>query len=78
MNKCYECGKELKLWEGYRHPVLGKKELVCSKCFDILREDVENYRNYILRFIEKGEEKIIVDISKIKFKKLAKYFKKNV
>ena len=34
MGKCFECGKELKCWEGYRHPVLGMKETVCWNCFE--------------------------------------------
>ena len=48
MKKCYECEKELKFWEGYYHPALGKKEFVCSKCFDSVKQSMENYRNFIL------------------------------
>ena len=48
MKKCYECGKELKVWEGYYHPALGKNEFVCSQCFDSVEESMENYCNFIL------------------------------
>ena len=68
MKNCYECGKELKFWEGYSHPVLGKKELVCSKCFDILEESMEKYRDFILSNLEQGIEIKIDNNSIIKFK----------
>jgi hypothetical protein len=55
MKKCYECGKELKFWEEYYHPAFGKKELVCSKCFDLIKESMENYRNFILREFKQDE-----------------------
>ena len=57
MKKCYECGKELKFWQAYRHPVLGKKEVVCSKCFDVLTESLKKYRDFILK--EFGNNSII-------------------
>ena len=48
MKTCYECGKELKFWEGYFHPGLGHKELVCSDCFNRLEQSMETYRDFIL------------------------------
>ena len=68
MKKCYECRIELKFWEGYYHPVLGKKELVCSKCFDILEESIEKYRNFVLVDLEQGREIKIGNNSIIKFR----------
>ena len=44
MKKCYVCGKELKIWEGYHHPSLEKKELVCNKCLDVLEKSIEFYK----------------------------------
>jgi len=48
MKKCIECGKELKLLEGYQHPTMGKKTLVCSPCFDQVSESVARWREFIL------------------------------
>jgi len=48
MKKCIECGKELRLLEGYQHPTLGKKTLVCSLCFDQITESVAKWREFIL------------------------------
>ena len=31
---CYECGKKLRFFEGYRHPIQGKNFLVCGNCFN--------------------------------------------
>jgi len=59
MKKCYECGKELKFWEGYYHPSLGKKELVCSKCFDNVEESMDKYRNFILSGFKQKKEEVI-------------------
>ena len=68
MKKCYECGKELKFWEGYYHPVLGKKELVCSSCFDIVDESIENYHNFILSEFKQDEQERNVVNSNIKLR----------
>lgn len=40
MNVCVECGKQLGFLEGYSHPTLGKKSLVCSPCFDKVQQSV--------------------------------------
>jgi len=66
MRKCYECGKKLRFWEGYSHPVLGKKELVCSKCFDELEESLEKYQNFITNYLKENQEQHF--ISKLNFK----------
>jgi hypothetical protein len=68
MKRCYECGKELKFWQGYRHPAFGKKELVCSKCFDVLEESMEKYRDFILSNLDQDIEIKIDDNSIINFK----------
>jgi len=59
MKKCYECGKELKFWEGYSHPNLGKKALVCSKCYDELKRSMDSYCNFILKNSNKKMDKLI-------------------
>ena len=48
MKTCEECGKKLGVFEGYRHPTLGKKYLLCSPCFDQVSESVEQWGNFVL------------------------------
>ena len=47
MKKCEECGKGLKFIEGYRHPTLGKKHLLCSPCFDQVSESVARWSEFV-------------------------------
>lgn len=47
MNKCEECGKKLDFLEGYSHPILGKKILVCGRCFVKLDESVTRWSEFI-------------------------------
>ena len=51
MKGCMECGKKLGILEGYRHPVMGKEHLLCSKCFVVVSESVERYREFITPYI---------------------------
>jgi len=51
MKKCVECGRNLGLIEGYRHPTMGNNYLVCSDCFDTVFESVEKYREFISPYI---------------------------
>ncbi len=48
MKNCNECGKKLKMLDGYKHPIKGKKYLVCSPCFDMVEEEVARNRQQIL------------------------------
>ncbi len=68
MKKCYECGKELKFWEGYHHPTLGLKTLVCSKCFIKVEKSMEKYRNFIISELIQEELKSNKNILDIKLK----------
>ena len=43
MGNCSECGKKLRFWDGYRHPILGKKYLLCSNCYDLIDKSLEFY-----------------------------------
>ena len=61
MKKCFECGKELKFWEGYFHPVLGKKEIICWKCFEKVEKSVEEYSNFIMDYLKREEQKLPAD-----------------
>ena len=71
IKKCYECGKDLKFWEGYNHPVLGRGTLVCSKCFKSVAESMEKYRNFILSELKQEESDGKENILDIK----SKFFK---
>jgi hypothetical protein len=48
MVSCNECGKELGVFEGYRHPVMGKKHHLCSPCFDQVSESVAKWREFVM------------------------------
>ena len=56
MKICYECGKELNFWQGYRHPVLGKNILICRKCLDNKEESIAKFRNFILIQFKKDKK----------------------
>ena len=45
---CEECGKILGIFEGYRHPTMGKKHLLCSSCFDTVEISVEKWREFVI------------------------------
>ena len=44
MVKCEECGNKLGILQGYRHPALGKRFLVCGNCFDKVDLSMEKWR----------------------------------
>jgi hypothetical protein len=48
MVECVECGKRLGFFEGYFHPTLGKKSMVCSPCFVKVEESVVRWREFII------------------------------
>jgi hypothetical protein len=48
MKECEECGKKLGLFEGYQHPTLGKKHLVCNPCFEQVEESVAKWREFVI------------------------------
>ena len=43
MGNCSECGKKLLFWEGFIHPIQGKKYLLCSDCFGIIYKSMKFY-----------------------------------
>jgi hypothetical protein len=48
MVDCEECGKELGILRGYRHPALGQGFLVCGKCFDKVDQDMKRWSEFCL------------------------------
>jgi len=48
MADCEECGRELGIMRGYRHPALGKRFLVCGKCFDKVEGDMKRWSEFSL------------------------------
>jgi len=51
MKECVECGTNLGIIGGYRHPTMGKDNLLCSHCFDTVLESVEKYREFVSQYI---------------------------
>ncbi len=52
MAECNECGKKLALFEGYRHPTLGKDHTVCGRCFDQIQESVKQWQEFISPYMD--------------------------
>ena len=48
MTECEECGKTLGIFEGFRHPTMGKKHHLCSPCFDQVNDSVARWREFVL------------------------------
>jgi hypothetical protein len=48
MVECEECDKKLGILEGYLHPALGKRFLVCGKCFVKVDEDMQRWSKFCL------------------------------
>jgi len=47
MVECEECGKKLGIFEGYRHPTMGKKYQLCDPCYDQVNESVARWQAFI-------------------------------
>ena len=45
---CFECGKKLRLFGGYKHPLFGWKECICKTCFEKIGKSEEKYTNFII------------------------------
>ncbi|PNX49658.1 MAG: hypothetical protein BV457_00975 [Thermoplasmata archaeon M9B1D] len=67
MKECVECGKKLRIIEGYRHPVMGKDHLLCKNCFDTVSASVEKYQEFLSQYngFFKKETSVTEDIQKI-------------
>jgi hypothetical protein len=48
MVDCEECGKKLGILQGYNHPALGKRFLVCRRCFDKVDQDMKRWSEFCL------------------------------
>jgi len=59
MVDCEECDKKLGFLEGYRHPALGKRFLVCGKCYTKIEEDMVRWRKFCLSDSYNAESSII-------------------
>ena len=55
MIKCSECGKNLNVLEGLRHPVEGRKKIVCSNCWNKISDSENRYTSFILNHINKKD-----------------------
>ena len=45
---CEECNTKLGILQGYRHPVLGTRFLVCGNCYDEVYGDMERWSTFCL------------------------------
>ena len=48
MTDCEECDKKIDIMDGYRHPALGDRFLVCGKCFDKIDDAMERWYTFSL------------------------------
>lgn len=48
MVACVECGKRLRFFNGYNHPIFEKKSLVCGPCLLRVDESVARWREFVL------------------------------
>jgi hypothetical protein len=55
VRKCSECDKKLRLFEGYRHPVEGRKKCVCGKCFDKIEASEAKYCSFVMNAFKNGK-----------------------
>ena len=46
MVDCEECDRELGFFEGYRHPALGTRFLVCGRCYDKIERDMKRWSEF--------------------------------
>jgi hypothetical protein len=67
MKACMECGRNLGIMDGHRHPTMGKDNLLCSHCFDTVFESVVKYREFVSPYIGffNRETSTIDDLQKI-------------
>lgn len=47
MIECEECGKTLGIFEGYKHPTMGKKHYLCSPCFEHVDASLALWRDFV-------------------------------
>lgn len=75
MSNCNECGKKLRFWEGYKHPILGKKYFVCRDCFERLYKSLEFYNECLFIGRQNHKKECYFWDSENKKCKNEKYFK---
>jgi DNA-binding Lrp family transcriptional regulator len=54
-SNCSECGKKLKFFGGYRHPVEGKRKCVCGNCWTELESSERKYGSFISNALNKKD-----------------------
>jgi hypothetical protein len=48
MVDCEECDKKLGVLEGYRHPALGTRFLVCGSCYDKIERSMKRWSEFCI------------------------------
>ena len=76
MKKCSECGEKISIMTSHYHPISGKDKLVCSKCYNYIKQGLEFY-NKCLSHGRENHKKECYFWDKTKKKcKNEKFFKK--
>jgi len=76
MKNCSECGKKLRFFEGYIHPILGKKYLICKKCLDFINRSMGFYKKCLFEGRQNHKKECYFWDARKKKCKNEKYFKK--
>jgi hypothetical protein len=48
MLKCAECSEKIGLLQGYNHPTLGKRYILCDSCYLKISGSLEKWKNFII------------------------------
>jgi len=75
MGNCSECGKKLRFWQGYTHPIKGEKYLICNNCFDYINESREFFKKCLFEGRQNHKNECYFWDSENKKCKNEKYFK---
>ncbi len=49
MRKCHECDRNLRFYQGHRHPILGKNYVVCTQCYQFISKSITFYNTCLLK-----------------------------
>ena len=75
MRNCSECGKKLRFWEAYKHPLRGEKYLICNDCLSFINKSINFYKKCLFEGRQSHKKECYFWDSKIKKCKNEKSFK---
>jgi len=47
MKKCKKCDLQIGIFQGYQHPILGKKQIVCRNCYNQIESLAGKWQEYV-------------------------------